>query len=84
MWLEPHQSQHLSEFGENCTTKTRNTANARKAYDTAKRWADKVTLSPIDKEEISANCERLAAALAKQSRRCEQSGWLSVQVTSTQ
>jgi hypothetical protein len=55
----------LALTSKNRNTKVRNTANARKAYDTGKRWVDKVTLSPIDSEEISANFQRLAAALAK-------------------
>ena len=56
---------HLALTSKNRNTKARNTANARKAYDTAKRWAGKITLSPIDSEEISANFQRLAVALAK-------------------
>lgn len=45
--------------------KARNTANARKAYDTARRWAAKVVLTPADSKEIEAAFERLKANLAK-------------------
>ena len=56
---------HLALTSKNRNTKARNTANARRAYSTAQDWAAKILLSPTDSEEISANFERLAAALAK-------------------
>jgi hypothetical protein len=55
----------LALTSKNRNTKARNTANAQKAYDTAQAWAAKIQLSPTDSEEISANFERLAVALAQ-------------------
>ncbi len=46
----------------------RNTANARKAYDTARKWAKSFQLSPADSQEVAERLELLRAELAKLER----------------
>ncbi len=46
----------------------RTTANARKAYDTARRWAQETALTPADSKEIADQLEALKAELAKLQR----------------
>ena len=43
----------------------RNAANARKAYDTARAWAEKTFLSAADSKEIYDGLGQLRAELAK-------------------
>ncbi len=43
----------------------RNTSYARKAYDTARVWVERVALDPADSQEIGEQLERLKAELAK-------------------
>ncbi len=50
---------------DNANKRARNTANARKAYDTAQDWAAKLALTPADSKEVAAGFERLKANLAK-------------------
>ncbi len=46
----------------------RNTANARKAYDTARRWAESPVLSPADSQEVAEQLELLKAERARLER----------------
>ncbi len=43
----------------------RNIANARKAYDTARVWAERSLLSPADSQEVADQLAVLEADLAK-------------------
>ncbi len=43
----------------------RNTANAQKAYDTARGWAEKPLLSPDDAKEIGEELDSLRAELRR-------------------
>ncbi len=43
----------------------RNASYARKAYDTARMWADKVVLDTADSKEIGEELEKLKAELAQ-------------------
>ena len=58
-------SRFALEAKNDANKRARNTANARKAYDTAQAWAAKVALAPTDAHEIDTKFERLASALAK-------------------
>jgi hypothetical protein len=47
----------------------RNTANAHKAYDTARRWAQETLLSRAESKEIADQLQLLKAELAKLNKR---------------
>ena len=55
-----------SRFG---SKRARNTSNARKAYDTARRWAEETVLTPEEAIEIDDQLQLLKADLAKLKRR---------------
>lgn len=51
----------------------RNTANAHRAYDTARRWAQEMALTPAESKEIADQLEALKAELAKLETRSKSS-----------